>query len=243
MTYEQFKNKYNGQYLDWDSCYGPQCWDLAQYYFTECLGVPASVLSGCGGVKNMLYSPKREQLNEYFDEVSVYEMTAGDVCIWDGWNGNEFGHIAIFDNWNGNSNWYFSQNPGASSVRECDLPSKMYAFRLRKPKPQVTPNVERDEYKNQLEVTVPNLRVRTAPSTGAEILGYASVGFYNYYETRDSDGYTWYRIADNQWVASSGEWTKIYPAKAKDKYIQFKVLSEKDGYVEIDLGKVLVRNK
>lgn len=191
----------------------------------------------------MLYSPKREQLNEYFDEVSVYEMTAGDVCIWDGWNGNEFGHIAIFDNWDGNSNWYFSQNPGASSVRECDLPSKMYAFRLRKPKPSITPNVARDEYINQLEVTVPNLRVRTAPSTGAEILGYASVGFYNYYETRDSDGYTWYRIADNQWVASSGEWTKIYPAKAKDKYIQFKVLSEKDGYVEIDLGKVLVRNK
>lgn len=243
MTYEQFKNKYNGQYLDWDSCYGAQCWDLAQYYFTECLGVPASVLSGCGGVKNMLYSPKREQLNEYFDEVDVHNMMAGDVCIWDGWNGNEFGHIAIEDSWDGNSLWFFSQNPGPATVRECDLPSKMYAFRLKKPKPSITPNVERDEYKNQLEVTVPNLRVRTAPSTSAEILGYASVGFYNYYETKDSDGYTWYRIAEGQWIASSGEWTKIYPAKQKDKYIQFKVLSEKDGYVEIDLGKAFVKNK
>lgn len=243
MTYEQFKNKYNGQYLDWDSCYGAQCWDLAQYYFTECLGVPASVLSGCGGVKNMLYSPKREQLNEYFDEVDVHNMMAGDVCIWDGWNGNEFGHIAIEDSWDGNSLWFFSQNPGPATVRECDLPSKMYAFRLKKPKPSITPNVERDEYKNQLEVTVPNLRVRTSPSTSAEILGYASVGFYNYYETKDSDGYTWYRIAEGQWIASSGEWTKIYPAKQKDKYIQFKVLSEKDGYVEIDLGKAFVKNK
>ena len=242
MTYEQFKNKYNGQWLDWDGCYGAQCWDLAQYYFTECLGVPASVLSGCGGVKNMLYSPKREQLNEYFDEVSVYEMQAGDVCIWDGWDGNEFGHIAIEDSWDGNSLWFFSQNPGPAKVQECDLPSKMYAFRLKKPKPSVTPNVERDEYKNQLEVTVPNLRVRTAPSTSGEILGYASVGFYNYYETKDADGYTWYRIADSQWVASSGEWTKIYPAKPKDKYIQFKILNEKDGYVEIDLGKVFVKN-
>lgn len=243
MTYEQFKNKYNGQYLDWDSCYGPQCWDLAQYYFTECLGVPASVLSGCGGVKNMLYSPKREQLNEYFDEVSVYEMCAGDVCIWDAWDGNEFGHIAIEDNWDGNSLWFFSQNPGPATVRECDLPSKMYAFRLKKPKPSITPNVARDEYINQLEVTVPNLRVRTSPSTSADILGYASKGFYNYYETKDADGYTWYKIADGQWIASSGEWTKIYPAKAKDKYIQFKVLSEKDGYVEIDLGKAFVKNK
>ena len=45
MTYEQFKNKYNGEYLDWDGQFSAQCWDLAQYYFTECLGVPAYVVS------------------------------------------------------------------------------------------------------------------------------------------------------------------------------------------------------
>ena len=139
-------------------------------------------------------------------------------------------------------------NPGYTEVErsepwESRRRTQWALWSRKKPKPQVTPNVQRDEYKNQLEVTVPNLRVRTAPSVNAEVIGYASIGFYNYYETKDADNYTWYRIADNQWVASSGEWTKIYPAKPKDKYIQFKLLSEKDGYVEIDLGKVFVKNK
>ena len=83
MTYQEFKNKYNGQYLDWDSCYGPQCWDLAQYYFKEVLDVPSWVLSGCGYVSKMLYPPKRNDLDQYFDEVSIYEMYQGDVVIWD----------------------------------------------------------------------------------------------------------------------------------------------------------------
>ena len=75
----------------------------------------------------------------------------------------------------------------------------------------------------------------------SDVLGYAIKGFYNYYETANNEGYTWYRIADNQWVAYNEEWDKIYPAKPKDKYVQFKVLSEKDGYVEIDLGKIFVK--
>ena len=34
MTYNEFKNKYNGKYVDFDKYYGPPCWDLGQYYFT-----------------------------------------------------------------------------------------------------------------------------------------------------------------------------------------------------------------
>ena len=112
-----------------------------------------------------------------------------------------------------------------------------------KPVDKVTPNVERDEYKNQIEVLVDNLRVRMCGSLQGDIIGKATKGFYNYYEMVENQGYIWYRITDydSQWIATSNEWTKIYPAKPKDKYIQFKVLSEKDGYVEIDLGKVFVK--
>lgn len=127
MTYQEFKNKYNHKYVDYDGCYGYQCWDLAQYYFTECLGLPASVLSGCGGVKNMLYQPKRAELDKYFDEISVYEMCPGDVCIWEY---AEYGHIAMFDHWDGNQNWYFSQNPNPSEVINCNLPG-LHAFRRK----------------------------------------------------------------------------------------------------------------
>ena len=110
-----------------------------------------------------------------------------------------------------------------------------------KPKEPVTPNVEKDEYKDQIEVKVDNLRVRKDASLNGTVIGYASIGYYNYYETKDADNYTWYRIADNQWVAYNKDWFDVYPAKPKDKYIQFKVLSEKDGYVEIDLGNIFVK--
>lgn len=131
MTYQEFKNKYNGKYLDYDGYYNCQCWDLGQYYFTECLGLPESVLSGCGMVSNMLYPPKREELDKYFDEVSVYAMNEGDVCIWD--YGNGIGHIAIMDNWDGNCCWYFSQNfpTGSPCHLEAINEPGLHAFRLK----------------------------------------------------------------------------------------------------------------
>ena len=129
--YQAFKNKYNGKYTDYDGAYGYQCWDLAQRYFVEYLGVPEWVLSGSGLVSNML-DRDREELNQYFDEISIYEMCPGDVCIW------EYGHIAIFDNWDGNQNWYFSQNPNPCQVMPINREG-LHAFRLKgvyQPEPQ-----------------------------------------------------------------------------------------------------------
>lgn len=129
MTYQDFKKKYDGKYIDYDGCYGCQCWDLAQFYFTECLNLPDFILSGCGNVRNMLEEPKYSLLLKYFDEISVYEMCAGDVCIWGG-AGNKSNHIAIFDHWDGNSNWYFSQNPNPCQVMQIDLLG-LHAFRVK----------------------------------------------------------------------------------------------------------------
>ena len=127
MTYQEFKNKYNGKYTDYDGYYGCQCWDLAQRYFTECLGLPASILSGCGLVSNMLYSPKREVLNKYFDEVPMNRMNKGDVVIWD------YGHIAIYDHWDEQGVWYFTQNPGPCQLRALSN-NRGYAFRKKEEK-------------------------------------------------------------------------------------------------------------
>lgn len=237
MTYEQFKNKYNHKYVDYDGYYGYQCWDLAQFYFTECLGLPASVLSGCGVAKNMLYGEKRKLMDKYFNEVPTNAMYPGDVCIWDC---GEAGHIAMFDHWDGSQNWYFSQNPNPSEVINCELPN-LHAFRL-KAKQEVAPNVERDESKTQIKVIVPNLNVRIEAGRYASSIGFAHEGYYDIYETYNYDGYTWYKIADHQWVAYSPEWIEICPAKQEDEYVKFKVLNKKDGYVEIDLGKVLVKD-
>lgn len=106
-------------------------WDLGEKYFTECLGLPASVLAGCGLVSNMLYPPKRNELNKYFDEVSPNAMEQGDVCIW------EYGHIAIFDHYDGR-NWYFSQNPNPCQVMQINS-NGLHAFRLKGSKPAPAP--------------------------------------------------------------------------------------------------------
>ena len=246
MTYKEFRDKYNGQYVDVDGypkSWPYQCFDLAQLYFQEVLNVPDYVLAGCEVVKNMLYGEKRALLDEYFDEISVYEMGEGVVCIW---GSGEAGHIAIFDNWDGNRNWFFSQNPNPCQVMNIDM-GDLHAFRRKQetpPLPPVTDTVERDEYKDQIEVKVEKLRVRTQPLTTADILGFAQEGgIYNYYEKANNDGYEWYRIADNQWIAYNEEWENVYPAKPKKEYISLEILDKKDGYVLVDLGKVWIKEE
>ena len=243
MNYIEFKNKYNGQYVDVDGYpkeWKYQCFDLAQLYFKEVLNVPDYVLAGCGVVKNMLYGEKRKLLDEYFVETDHNHMDPGDVCIWDT---GEAGHIAMYDSWDNKGVYFFSQNPNPSEVIQIGM-GGMYAFK-RKPKtpplPPVTDNVERDEYKDQIEVKVPELRVRTQPTLESDILGYANIGFYNYYEVADNDGYRWYRIADNQWIASNDEWTTVYPGKPKKEYIELEILDKKDGYALVDLGQVWIK--
>lgn len=80
----------------------------------------------------------------------------------------------------------------------------------------VIPNVSRDEYANQIEVKVSDLNVRSDAGTDKSIVGIASKGFYNYYETKDTSGYTWYRIDDGKWIASSNDWTTVYQAKSRE---------------------------
>ena len=246
MTYQEFKNKYNGQYVDVDNYpanWKWQCFDLVQLYNREVLNVPDYVLAGCGVVKNLIYDPtKRSQMNEFFDEVDVHAMQQGDICVW---GGTECGHIAIYDSYDGANCWYFSQNPNPSQVIIINMDDH-HAFRRKKetpPLPPVTENVERDEYQDQIEINVEKLRVRTIPTLDSEILGYANIGFYNYYEVAEHDGYTWYRIADNQWVAYNEEWITVYPKKEKKKYIELEILEEKDGYVLVDLGKTWIKKE
>lgn len=75
----------------------------------------------------------------------------------------------------------------------------------------ITPNVDRDENQDQIEVKIDNLHVRTGAGLDKDILGFASKGFYNYYESEEADGYVWYRIADDQWIAYKENWETLYP--------------------------------
>ena len=173
MTYQEFKNKYNGKYVDYDGYYGAQCWDLAQKYFTEVLGVPSWVLSGCGNVCNMLIEPKLSDLLLYFDEVKPTEMEQGDVAIWSA------NHIAIVDHYDGNP-WYFSQNPNPCQVMVLYLDG-LRAFRLKEKyrpktevveKPTETPQISTNEENNTN--TLPNIETSKNEPKIEEIEGNTS---------------------------------------------------------------------
>ena len=84
--------------------------------------------------------------------------------------------------------------------------------------------VLRDENKNQLKVNVDDLRIRENASINSKILGIASLnGIYNYYETKENEGYTWYRIDDNKWLAANDNWITIYPKKEEQLDINLEI--------------------
>lgn len=181
----------------------------------------------------------------------------GSIMCWGGGNGG-CGHVAVVERVDSNSQVYTSESDYGgnaffnatrnNSNGRWGLGSSFY-FRgfIYQPEDvqtwikgaEVAPNVERDETKTQIKVIVPNLNVRIEASTSSASIGYAHEGYYNILEIYNGNGYTWYRIAENQWVAYNQEWIEICPAK-KDEYKQLKILDEKEGYVLVDVGKVWI---
>ena len=140
-------------------------------------------------------------------------------CMWGA--GDKAGHVFIVEKVYSNSKIYTSESGWGSSTTFWNQTrdnsngrwgmSSSYSFRCFIYLPSdvqkivdggsgggVTPNVNRDIYKNQIEVKISDLRVRNGAGTDKGIIGMASKGFYNYYETTDASGYKWYRIADEQ---------------------------------------------
>ena len=62
--------------------------------------------------------------------------------------------------------------------------------------------VVRNTKRSQIRVVGKGLNCRTSPSLNGKILGYIDLGYYNVLDTRVSNGYTWYKIATNKWVAN-----------------------------------------
>ena len=189
------------------------------------------------------------------------EPRVGAIMCWSGGYGG-CGHVAVVERvdspnqiMTSESDWGGSQFFNA--IRKNDngrwgLASNFYfkGFIYQHPDVQywingITPNVPRDTSKNQIEVLIDDLSVMYGASVNDGAIGLATKGFYNYYETRVNDGYTWYRIDKDrgQWIASKEGWTNVYPAEQPttpptqppEEYIKLKVLDRKDGNVLVDL--------
>lgn len=80
--------------------------------------------------------------------------------------------------------------------------------------------VKRDTTKNQIEITGSLLRVRKGAGTNQTVLGYIDFGIYDYTETKEANGYTWYNVGFG-WVAATKEDTKVYTKEeTKNKEIE-----------------------
>lgn len=58
-----------------------------------------------------------------------------------------------------------------------------------------------------VKVNVTRLNIRESASKSSESLGHADEGkTYDVYEKKTNEGYTWYRIGEDKWIADNGEW-------------------------------------
>lgn len=120
ISLQDFINKYNGVYVDFDGAYGAQCADLFNQYTKEVVG---------GNPYASTYNGAQEIALNGLTFGGVYThissegyAKAGDVAVWSGsygaYLGGGFGHVAIVaaDEQPGGIIACFSQNPNAPRV-------------------------------------------------------------------------------------------------------------------------------
>ena len=94
--------------------------------------------------------------------------------------------------------------------------------------------------------TSSGIRIRKEPTTSSEKIGFANYNTsYIYYETKEAEGYTWYKIQAGEqigWIASNGAWVETNSGNCTTYYIvQNNVLkhvykSVVSGSVKLSLG-------
>ena len=137
-----------------------------------------------------------------------YKPVQGDILVYDG----EHGHV-IFMETDVMTAEYRSGDPNSfRNAKIGDYKGKLLGV-LHYPYQPINP-VERNENVNQIETTDDQLRIRTAPSLAAEIVGHVQLGYYNVLQEKDADGYTWYEIAKDRWCANVT--TNYLPSEQND---------------------------
>lgn len=84
------------------------------------------------------------------------------------------------------------------------------------PSDRVGTPVPRNEYVNQIEVVATVLNGRKQPSLKGTILGYVNLGIYNILQEAIADGYTWYEIEKDLWIAYNPDWENLLPKKESE---------------------------
>lgn len=102
MTLNEFVQKYENKFVDWDSHFGSQCVDLFRQYVNDVLVIPQP--PGVSGA-NELFTVAQDK---YWEKLTK-NPRPGDVVIW-GTGIGPWGHVAIYLNGDENNLTSFDQN-------------------------------------------------------------------------------------------------------------------------------------
>jgi len=141
-----------------------------------------------------------------------YKPVAGDIVVYD-WQ--DLGHV-IFMETDTTTSEYRKGDPNSFRyARFGDFKSEILGY-LHCPYDPVLP-IGRDTGRDQIETTDPDLRIRLLPSLDGEIVGHVQIGFYNVLDKKEADGYTWYEVEKDRWIANI---TTVYHGKEEDDFVK-----------------------
>jgi len=90
MTFKQFRDKYDGKFIDFDNYFGNQCVDLYRQYVKEVLGFKQSPLvKGAKDIWTTYLKDKFQRISNTPDGLPK----EGDIIIW---RTEPYGHVGIF---------------------------------------------------------------------------------------------------------------------------------------------------
>lgn len=150
--------------------------------------------NGTGSYTNAKEWPKHYRDPWEFKGID-YQPVVGDIVVYDG----EYGHVQFMET-NTMYSEYRSGDPNSFRNGNFAKSSNILGY-LHYPHESVLP-VERNENVDQIQTTDAELRIRTKPSLKGEIVGYVQLGYYDVLDTKQNDGYTWYKLDKDRWCAN-----------------------------------------
>ena len=92
---DNFFKRYNGKAVDYDNCYGVQCFDLANQFCKDVAQCPPFI----GNYAYEIYTNYDKQYNKRFfkriKNTPLFVPKKGDIVVWDKKLNNKAGHVAI----------------------------------------------------------------------------------------------------------------------------------------------------
>lgn len=227
--------KYGEEPWDWYARYLWQCTWYVYWRFFQVFGVypcyndRKKKLEGYNNGKTWLDNYKDATPHWFANEPEI-AFKQGDIIVFDG----NYGHVVFVEEVIDADHCFISQynlsNPDEFSNDTWARGGILHGNPYNTGKPLgllryegVLP-VDRNEFKDQVYVNEPTLRVRLEPNLDGEYYCNCPTGYFDVLNSYKADGYTWYEINDGKYIADVG-WnesskTGVQYLKAKDGYFE-----------------------